>query len=61
MPIMCPACGDDAMTVKDSRHVEFMDITTVRRRRVCNSCEAEHFSYEVPAHIIEDLQVRSLS
>ena len=40
----CPFCGGEETQVKDSRPTE--DNTTIRRRRICNTCGGRFTTFE---------------
>ncbi len=46
--IVCPGCGGNCGTVKDSRPNEVYGIPTIRRRRRCDNCGQNTTTFEVP-------------
>lgn len=55
--VECPTCGGDMMTTKDSRPTTFRGKRSVRRRRQCSQCEEIHTTYEVPAAVVDRIEV----
>ena len=56
----CPSCGKTASTVKDSRRREVTvgsdRFKSWKRRRECVHWDTRFNTYEIPAHLIEEME-----
>jgi transcriptional regulator NrdR family protein len=54
---MCPKCGEDEVSVIDSRAAILFEKSSIRRRRKCNKCGHRWSTYELPEELIDYVKI----